>query len=1375
MERCLVLVALMLSLCMASADDKAALLALKATITSDPFGVLSNWSHQTPYCDWIGVTCNANKHQRVTQLNLFNLGLIATIPKEISHLSFLSTLNIRANSFHGHIPDTIGFLTKLQILDLSYNSLTGNIPATLYNVSSLRLVDLGTNHLSGTLPGDTFCDNFRLLRALNLSVNGLSGEIPSSLNKCMELRILDLGDNEFHGSIPPQIGNFSKLQQLILLRNNLTEQLVSMERCLVLVALMLSLCMASADDKAALLALKATITSDPFGVLSNWSHQTPYCDWIGVTCNANKHQRVTQLNLFNLGLIATIPKEISHLSFLSTLNIRANSFHGHIPDTIGFLTKLQILDLSYNSLTGNIPATLYNVSSLRLVDLGTNHLSGTLPGDTFCDNFRLLRALNLSVNGLSGEIPSSLNKCMELRILDLGDNEFHGSIPPQIGNFSKLQQLILLRNNLTVLNIADNEISGILPNDPCYLLPDVVNLNIATNRIHGEIPQALSTCRRLKALSLSGNQLSGRFPAQICNISSLQELYLVGMNLTGIIPNEIGELSILRRFIVFQNHLTGMIPSSIGNISTLEDFVVGDNNLQGNVPLELGKLSRLEGLSLRNNNFSGEIPSTIFNISTLQTIELTSNNLYGNLELALRHWISPSLESLLMDANQFTGTIPSSISNASQLTELELGNNMFSGHVPLEIENLQKLEHFHIQYNQFTNEPSSNELSLLTSLLKCKNLRTVSLSGNPFNTVLPNLLDLGNKSLPLEFLVAADCHLKGNIPSGICNFINLLVLELSDNKLSGPFPESIGRCLLRLQGLYISNTEIEGSIPNTMCYLKDLFELALRDNKLSGKIPSCFGNLYSLRKIYLGSNFFTSSIPLDFWNNKDVLEMDLSSNLLSGTLPYEIGSMHNLVYLNLSGNQFSGEIPNTIGQLQNLLNLSLSSNRLHGPIPQSFDSLISLQALDLSNNSLSGGIPKSMEKLKDLVYLNLSFNDLSGKIPNGGPFAKFSTESFMGNKKLCGASRFHVMECKEGKEKRRNTTIFRKYVLPSLVSVVVVVVVVLLVLLLTFRKRNKRRAPRVENVVDDVTLKRISYYEILGATEDFDESNLIGKGTFSSVFKGTFAAGLVLVVKVFNLDVQDSIKSFEVECQVLRNIRHRNLVKVITSCSNLDFKALILEYMPNGSLDKWLYSHNYFLDIYQRLGIMMDIANALEYLHHGHSFPVVHCDLKPGNILLDENMVVHVGDFGIAKLLDRDKATQQTKTMGTVGYMAPEYGSAGIVSTMGDVYSYGILLMEVFTRKKPTDEIFQGDFTMRRWVSDSLPDEIMQIVDSNLVTREEGVGQEIEECFLMVMGLAMECTSDVAEERIKMEDVIVRLRHALQKFNQNVSVNLVIN
>ncbi|KAL8507859.1 hypothetical protein ACS0TY_018415 [Phlomoides rotata] len=134
--------------------------------------------------------------------------------------------------------------------------------------------------------------------------------------------------------------------------------------------------------------------------------------------------------------------------------------------------------------------------------------------------------------------------------------------------------------------------------------------------------------------------------------------------------------------------------------------------------------------------------------------------------------------------------------------------------------------------------------------------------------------------------------------------------------------------------------------------------------------------------------------------------------------------------------------------------------------------------------------------------------------------------------------------------------------------------------------------------------------------------------------------------------------------------------------------------MPNANLEKWLYSHNYFLDVNQRLDIMIDVASALEYLHHGYSTPIVHCDLKPSNVLLDEDMVAHVSDFGISKLLGEEQSTVLTNTLATLGYIAPEYGLEGLVSTRCDVYSYGVMLMETFTRKRPNDDMFGGDLSL---------------------------------------------------------------------------------
>ncbi|KAK6786040.1 hypothetical protein RDI58_014565 [Solanum bulbocastanum] len=261
------------------------------------------------------------------------------------------------------------------------------------------------------------------------------------------------------------------------------------------------------------------------------------------------------------------------------------------------------------------------------------------------------------------------------------------------------------------------------------------------------------------------------------------------------------------------------------------------------------------------------------------------------------------------------------------------------------------------------------------------------------------------------------------------------------------------------------------------------------------------------------------------------------------------------------------------------------------------------------------------------------------------------------------------------------------------------------------------------------------------------------------VYKGILKDGIIFAAKVFNVQLEGAFKSFDTECEILRNLRHRNLTKVITSCSNLDFKALVLEYMPNGTLDKWLYSHNLFLNLLQRLDIMIDVASAMDYLHNGYLMPVVHCDLKPSNVLLDEEMVGHVSDFGIAKMLGAGEASFiQTRTIATIGYIAPEYGQDGIVSTRCDVYSFGILMMETFTRKRPSDDTFTGEWSIQRWVSDSFPGEIHKVVDSNLVQPGDEQIDAKMQCLLSVVELALNCTLVTPDARIGMKDALSKLK-----------------
>ncbi|CAI9757232.1 unnamed protein product [Fraxinus pennsylvanica] len=318
-----------------------------------------------------------------------------------------------------------------------------------------------------------------------------------------------------------------------------------------------------------------------------------------------------------------------------------------------------------------------------------------------------------------------------------------------------------------------------------------------------------------------------------------------------------------------------------------------------------------------------------------------------------------------------------------------------------------------------------------------------------------------------------------------------------------------------------------------------------------------------------------------------------------------------------------------------------------------------------------------MEKLEYIEYFNVSFNELTGEIPNGGPFKNFTSYFFIGNGELCGASKFKVKSCKGDTTRLSSNTKFLKYILPSIAVVLSLAITVVYLI-----KTHSRNTLLPATSTSPVTIKRISYYEVLNVTNKFGEERLIGRGSIGLVYKGIFSDGMIAAIKVFNVDLQGTNQSFDIECKILCNIRHRTLVK----------------------------------------------------------------------------MKIWLPDFGIAKLFTEDQRISITKTLGTIGYMAPEYGSTGLVSTMVDVYSYGIMLMETFAKKKPTDDMFVGKFTMRKWVLESFPNEIMHIVDVDLVNAVEDNIRVKERCFKLIMEVALECTTDLPEERLNAKDVLTSLK-----------------
>jgi hypothetical protein len=564
-----------------------------------------------------------------------------------------------------------------------------------------------------------------------------------------------------------------------------------------------------------------------------------------------------------------------------------------------------------------------------------------------------------------------------------------------------------------------------------------------------------------------------------------------------------------------------------------------------------------------------------------------------------------------------------------------------------------------------------------------------------------------------------------------------------------------------------------GKIPPELGKLEQLFELNLANNNLVGLIPSNISSCAALNQFNVHGNFLSGAVPLEFRNLGSLTYLNLSSNSFKGKIPAELGHIINLDTLDLSGNNFSGSIPLTLGDLEHLLILNLSRNHLNGTLPAEFGNLRSIQIIDVSFNFLAGVIPTELGQLQNinslilnnnkihgkipdqltncfsLANLNISFNNLSGIIPPMKNFTRFSPASFFGNPFLCGNWVGSIC----GPSLPKSQVFTRVAVICMVLGFITLICMIFIAVYKSKQQKpvlkgsSKQPEGSTKLVILHMDMAIHTFDDIMRVTENLDEKYIIGYGASSTVYKCTSKTSRPIAIKRIYNQYPSNFREFETELETIGSIRHRNIVSLHGYALSPFGNLLFYDYMENGSLWDLLHGpgKKVKLDWETRLKIAVGAAQGLAYLHHDCTPRIIHRDIKSSNILLDGNFEARLSDFGIAKSIPATKTYASTYVLGTIGYIDPEYARTSRLNEKSDIYSFGIVLLELLTGKKAVD----NEANLHQMILSKADDNtVMEAVDAEVSVTCMDSGH-IKKTFQ----LALLCTKRNPLERPTMQEV----------------------